>query len=254
MAREIRRLQKENKDLEEKKSTLGKQQTWTERIMLSLKDNGRASDIVVRLKRGDSHQMIAEWLGQSPVGSVLSPTVAREIERFHTHQSQLAENHDPRYWTEVTHDAGLITHLVRLYLTWIHPAHMLFDEDHFMQSFNTCSNLYCAPALVSVICALSTCLLHEGTDGDESFNENSQELRDNFMTEAQTFMRTADSTKMTTLQTYAIMFLIDIGSGHGNMATSHLRFASESLIAKQNSDQSSEAEEISAWGILTLLT
>ena len=54
-------------------------------------------------------------------------------------------------------------------------------------------------------------------------------------------MKDANFEKMTSIQTYAIMFLVELGSGHGLIASSHLRLASE-------------AEEVTAWGILTLHT
>ena len=38
------------------------------------------------------------------------------------------------------------------------------------------------------------------------------------------------------------------------MATSHLRLATEALVEKSVAEQSSESEELSSWGILTLHT
>lgn len=258
MIREIQRLQRKNEYLEEVKDSLGEKNGWIEQIMRSLKNDGQGNEIIGRLKRGDSHEAIAEWLGRPLVGSkneALSPTteyeVSQAIERYHR---SLVENHDPRFWTNVTTEADLIEHLVKLYFTWIHPVHMLFDQDHFLSSFKNCSDAYCSPALVNVVCAMSCHLLHDTRDDDEQTQSGIESLRKDFLKESKFLMKHADVEKMTSIQTYAIMFLVELGCGNGLLASSHLRLAVESLIAKQTSEQTSEAEEVTAWGILTLHT
>lgn len=265
MIREIQRLQRKTEHLEEEKDELGEKNEWIEQIMCSLKNDGQDNDIINRLKRGESHKRIAEWLGRPLVGGgggggegsaqALSPTTERNIsvaiEHYHR---ELVDNQDPRFWTSVTKDAALIEHLINLYLTWIHPVHMLFDENHFMESFRACADIYCSPSLVNVICAMSCHLLHGLWADDDQTNSGIDALCNSFLMEAQALMKTADITKMTVIQTYAIMFLVELGSGHGLKAASHLRLAAESLIAKQSSEQSLESEEVSAWGILTLHT
>lgn len=258
MIREIQRLQRKNEYLEEEKDTLGEKNSWIEQIMRSLKVNGQGSEIIRRLKRGESHQSIAEWLGRPLVGSetqAVSPTtehkISQAIEQYHR---DLVDNHDPRYWTNVSTEAELIKHLIKLYITWIHPVHMLFDQEHFITSFKDCSDAYCSPALVNIICAMSCHLLHDTREDDEQTKLGIESLRTQFINESQSLMKHADPEKMTSIQTYAIMFLVELGSGHGLIASSHLRLAVESLIAKQTSEQTSEAEEVTAWGILTLHT
>ena len=255
MIREIQRLQRKNEDLEEQKDNLAAENGWIEQIILSLKDDGSNVEIVHRLKRGESHQGIAEWLGRSFVQDAkLSPaselSLSSAIEKYHR---DLVENKDPRYWTNVTTDVSLIEHLLTLYLTWVHPVHMLFDETHFMSSLRDCVDTYCSAALVNAVCAMS-CHLLPDTCGDEESRQIIKSLRARFMDEARTLMKGVDSTKMTSMQTYAIMFLTEISGGNGLMATSHLRLATETLSAKGTAEQSSEAEEVTSWGILTLHT
>lgn len=80
-------------------------------------------------------------------------------------------------------------------------------------------------------------------------------LRDQFMDETKFWMqKDLVYDKMTTIQTYAIMFLVELGCGKGLLASSHLRLAVENLLAKQKAEQSSEAEEITTFGIVTLHT
>lgn len=258
MVREIQRLQRKNEYLEEEKDSLGEKNSWIEKIIHSLKDDGQGTEIISRLKRGETHKAIAEWLGRPLIGSenqALSPRteyqISQAIELYHR---TLVENQDPRYWTNVSAEAELIVHLIKLYFTWIHPVHMLFDEEHFIESFKNCSDVYCSAALVNVICAMSCHLLHDTQDDDERTKAGIQCLRTQFINESQSLMKYADHRKMTSIQTYAIMFLVELGSGHGLIASSHLRLAVESLTAKQTSEQSSEAEEVAAWGVLTLYT
>lgn len=270
--REIQRLQRRNEHLEQAMDTLGernehleqetdllgKKNGWIEHIMRSLQDDGQGHEIINRLKRGESHQAIAESLGRPLIGgsnASVSPTTEHEISQaIVQYHRELVENHDPRYWTNVTQDPQLIEHLISLYFTWIHPVHMILDKGQFMSSFRDCSDLYCSPALVSIICAMSCHVLYDIDAEDDQTKDAVDSLRNRFVDESRGLMRNVDYHKMTTVQTYVIMFLAEFGSGHGLIATSHLRLAVEVLMEMRNSNQSQEAEEVGAWGILTLHT
>ena len=258
MLQEIRRLQQKTEHLEEEKGSLGEKNSWIEHIIRSLKHDGQGIEIINRLKRGESHKSIAEWLGRPLVGTDLQPVsptsehqISQAIEQYH---QSLVKNRDPRFWTHVPTSAELIEHLIKLYLTWIHPVHMLFDQDRFITSFKECSDAYCSSSLVNIICAMSCHLLHDPQEDDEGTKSDIESLRTQFLNESQSLMEHADFEKMTSIQTYTVMFLVELGSGHGLVASSHLRLAVESLIAKQTLEISSEAEEVAAWGIMTLHT
>lgn len=257
MLREIQRLQKRNETLEDEKDTLEEKNDWIERIVRALKEDAHGTEIIQRLKRGETHQAIAEWLGRPMIDGInnLSPTsglkLAQELEDYHM---DLIENRDPRFWTTVTTNAGLIEHLVGLYLTWIHPVHMLFDEGKFVTSFRGCTDIYCSSSLVNAICGMSCHLLHNSWDNDEDIRAAIEALSSRFMNEARALMKEADEDKMTVLQTYAVMFLFELGSGKGRVAGTYLRLATEILVAKQQAEQSRESEEVSTWGVFTLHT
>jgi len=257
MIREIQRLQRKNEYLEEENDTLGVKNEWIEAIITSLKRDSQGPEIIRRLKRGETHQAIAEWLGRplTPNTQALSSgselKLSRAIERYHR---DLVDNQDPRYWTNVTNDALLIEHLVALYLTWIHPAHMLFDETHFMESFQECSDTYCSSTLVNAICAMSCHLLHGIWEDEPDSQTGMESLGRQFLDEAKALLVVSEYTKMTVIQTYAIMFLVELGSGHGLVASSYLRLATESVVAKKKPEQSSESSEVATWGLLTLHT
>lgn len=259
MIREIQRLQRKNEHLVEEKDALGEKYSRIEQIMHSLKDDTQGTEIINRLKRGESHKAIAEWLGRPLVGieadGVVSPATENQIsEAILRYHKGLVDNHDPCYWTNVTQNGELINHLISLYFTWVHPVHMLFDEERFMASFRDCKDVYCSPCLVSIICAMSCHLLHNIDVDDGETKAAVESLRRRFMDETRFSLTGEHYGKMTTIQTYAVMFLAEFGSGNGLKASSHLRLATEMLIEKQNAEQSAEAESVSAWGVLTLNT
>lgn len=113
--------------------------------------------------------------------------------------------------------------------------------------------------MVSAICAASCHLLYaDWPDAEEADKELIQDaiisLRNLFLDEAKALIKDAKLTKMTTIQTYAIMSLVEFGSGHALVGGSHLRMATEALFANRLPDQGEDCEEIAAWGILTLHT
>ena len=60
-----------------------------------------------------------------------------------------------RPWTTVTDDDDFVSHLMSLWITWVHPWWHWLDEKQFiaaMQSGNT-SSLICTPYLVNMILA-----------------------------------------------------------------------------------------------------
>lgn len=254
--REIHRLQQEKEDLQEQTHNLSEENSWIVQIILSLRDDRHCVEILHRLKRGESHASIVAWLGRpfaqeedlSPVSEL---RLSDAIEAYHR---DLVDNKDPRYWTSVTTDVTLIEHLLNLYLTWVHPVHMLFDEAYFTSSFQACTDTYCSAALVNAICAMSCHLLHNTWGDDEKAREIIVSLRARFLNEAQILLKGVDNNKMTSIQSYAIMFLIELSLGNGLMATSHLRLAIEALTAKANFEQSSESFAITLWGTVTLQT
>lgn len=256
MVREIQRLQKRNESLEEEKDNLGEKNDWIEQIMSSLKEDSQRTEIIRRLKQGETHQAIAEWLGR-PLTAVTNLSESSKLqlsEAIEEYHRGLIDNQDPRYWTNVTMDVDMIEHLIALYLTWIHPVHMLFDEDHFVASFKGCTDTYCSAGLVNAICAMSCHLFRPDSDNLSETQAAIKSLRDQFLNEARANMRDADRYKMTAIQTYAVMFLAEMGSGNSQMATGHLRAATESLASKHHTEQSRESEEVASWGIFALHT
>ena len=133
---------------------------------------------------------------------------------------------------------------------------MLFDEGRFMRSFKDCTDIYCSAALVNAVCATSCHLLgfDDTQDTDEQTKVAILDLKNRFLQESQCLMKDAVPDKMTTIQTWALTFLIELGSGNGLMGSSHLRLACEMLVAKREAEQTAEATEIASWGVMSLYT
>lgn len=220
--------------------------------MRALKNDDRGAEIIRRLKRGESHRNIVEWLGRPMTRITQNLTPASDLklgQAIEDYRRRLIDDHDPCYWISVTSDGNLINHLISLYMTWIHPAHMLIDETTFLLSFHDCLDTHCSDSLVNAICALSCQLLHNGWDDDEETKDGIDSLGLQFMDEVRSLTKTADPYSMTTSQTYAVMFLVELGLGKGQAATSHLRLAVEILAVRQPMFDSDEA---ASWGILSL--
>lgn len=254
--REIQRLQRENRSLEDQKDNLSAENSSIQQIILSLKDDGQCVEILHRLKQGQSYQDITKWLGRVFVQETEMSPVSEfkfdsAIEKYHR---DFVKHKDPRYWTSVTTDASLIEHLLTLYFNWVHPVHTLFDETHFMSSLRDCVDVYCSAALVNGICAMSCHLLHNTWEDEEQTRQIIVSLRGRFIDEARVLLKGVDNSKWTNIQTYAIFFLIELSMGNGLMATAHLTLATEALTAKGTAEQSSEAVEVTRWGIITLHT
>ncbi|KAL8797580.1 MAG: hypothetical protein Q9195_000397 [Heterodermia aff. obscurata] len=268
MVREILALQTRTEQLQGRNETLEEENSLVGSIIASLQNDTQGPEIIRRLKQGESNRTIATWLGR-PVAhetSSLSPVAERNLDSAIANYHQtLIEDHDPRYWTNVSVDRDLIEHLIRLYFTWVHPVHMFFDEGNFLESFKDCADVYCSSSLVNAILAMSCFLLHTAwrTDSDGRQIEGSQLeltqsavafLREQFIAEAKAMMDHISLDKMTSIQTYAVIFLVDVACGRGLEALAHLRVSTEAFTAKRPLEQSSEAEDIVSWGILTAQT
>lgn len=205
---EIERLRTENQYLIQRNSALGEKNDLLESVVRSLKNDKQSHEIIRRLKRGENHRSIAEWLGRPLVPDLksLSPESEQQFNMaIAQYRQRWVESQDPCYWTNVTSDGVLVEHLVTLYLTWIHPLHTLFDEEKFMTSFRNCEDIYCFPALVNAICAMACHVLRGEWRSDEGVHGGIDHLQSKFMDEVEELTTDIAASKMTTIQTWAIV-------------------------------------------------
>ena len=256
MVLEIQRLREKNEHLEVDLEHLQEERNWNEQIFLCIKNDVKGPEIIRRLRNGESVRSIAEWLGRPILDDVrsLSPASERQLSKAIDGFSDHSELTDARYWTDVTVKLGLVEHLLALYLTWIQPVHTLLEYPRFIESFRGCNEYFCSSALVNAMCAMSCHLLHGPWNELGLMDIDVSALRVQFMDRARLLMKATDYLKMTAIQTHAIMFLIDMGSGKALLATSYLRLATESLAAKQSTDEDADSDGVASWGVVTLNT
>ncbi|MCJ1401592.1 hypothetical protein MMC11_004808 [Xylographa trunciseda] len=258
-------IKTQKQDMIQKIHQLQNDYSCVEQIIRALSTGEKGEDIINRLRNGQSYQSIAESLGSSPPGSLaaiaeLSPSGQRNF-------SMAINDYDKDVimerrtsagpvkevaWTTITSDQTLISHLLTLYFTWVHPVHMLFSRPHFMASFVNHDNIYCTSALVNAICAMACHLFDKSPDERFETEVHPQDLRRKFMLEARTLVKDMPTEKLAVVQTYAVMFLVDLSSGKGANSASYIRLAADAIDQRVESGYSSQAAEMTKWGIYAL--
>ncbi len=133
---------------------------------------------------------------------------------------------------------------------------MLFSELDFKYSFRTNEGHYCSRALVNAICAMACHLLeNEGAHSPklQGSIQDAATLREGFMNEARRHLTWNIYQEMTSVQAFAVMYLVEFSSSQARKALGYLRAAVEN-VTSATKNQSVEAQEITAWGINTLNT
>lgn len=255
-------------DLEQRNKGLQETSDWQKTILDTIGSNGHDREIIMRLRAGESVHSIAEWLSQLdtlskdlqqvPVSPGSLIDVVGRIERHYQEESLGNINRvgaPPIIpWTKVSSSEILIGHLLELYFTWVHPFHMIFSELDFKQDFRMHIEVYCSTSLVNAICAMACHLLESEVVHEELRGVNVSTLCVTFMDEARANLNPDNFHHMTSIQTFAVMYLVDLGSGKAQNANKYLRTAVDSLKLNHGHQQSAEAVELSAWGIYTLNT
>lgn len=255
MVRRIKNLEQQNAELQD---SAKEKDIWIESIFNALANDERGPEVLEKLRQGQTYEQVAEWLGRPPFEDVgrLSATseyrlsdIAKKYEEA-MNLDATPENIQSLQWTDVTSNEALTHHLMALYFAWVHPVHMVFSETHFMSSYRSGDRTYCTPSLVNAICGMG-CFYLVDEGGDETV---AKDLSCQFLMQVHQDIAMEDQTKPIFATTYAILFLIELSAGQARKASSHLRLAVESLHRANVAGFSSEAFEITSWGIHTLNT
>ena len=262
---------------EEESQNFRQTSEWQGLILSTIGKNGHDREIISRLREGQTIQAIADWLAaEDPTYRSLcsEPAISlslTEVVQMFEDQCQAYDGLQQRDnlfsskipWTKVSTDHKLIGHLFDLYFTWVHPVHMLFNEMDFVRDFRESTQeedtAYCGAALVNAICAMASHLLdneklQRGSQlVDVRRTLNAATLRKGFMSEAKRKLTPDTYGEMTSVQAFAVMYLVDWSSGKARSALGYLRAAAE-IFDPSHGDQSEEAVEITYWGIKTLVT
>ena len=252
-------------DMIQKIHQLENDYSCVEQIIRALSSGEKGEDIIDRLRNGQSYQSIADSLDPSPPGSFasiakLSPSSQRNFSlAINDYDKDVKmERKMPAgpihggTWTTITPDETLIRHLFKLYFTWVHPVHMLFSRPHFMASFDNHDKVYCTSALVNAICAMACHLFVNNPDEDFPYALDPTDLMEKFLLEARTLAQELPAEKLAVVQTYAVMFLVDLSSGKGANSASYIRLAADAIDQRIESGYSSQAAEMTKWGIYSL--
>ncbi|KAF2835215.1 hypothetical protein M501DRAFT_1019993 [Patellaria atrata CBS 101060] len=270
MLRRIKDLEQKNTSLQ---GSLREKEQWIESFVKTLREREESHGQTQEL----SYKNIVNWLGRPPLKKTLpeSPFLEKPFlekpfldksadqSRASDREPSIKKQREPPLsyfsdlnmdgkdqWTMVTPNKQLVHHLMALYFTWIYPTHMLFSEKHFMSSFGDKDQQYCTSAMVNVMCAMGCTLLVD--QGGDAIDREALGMR--FTEEAQLEITKENIQSLTYSTTYAILFLVELSSGQARKAASHLRLAVESLQEVDRDRYSTEAVEITSWGIHTLNT
>lgn len=203
------------------------------KIFHALSTDDRVPDILEMLKKGESHESIVKSLGRTShddsegLSPMNSHTSAIETD---DHEMADADSQSPG-WTSVTTNTAVLDHLFQLYFAWVHPVHALFDEGQFVNSYHN-GDRYCSPILMNALCAMA-CHLHMRGEDDLL---NYAILGEEFIETVRGIMD-PDDFRITTVQAFAVMFLVESARGNGLRATSYLKVAIGCLPRVANQDR-----------------
>ena len=198
----------------------------TEQILQAICNDDNVPEILDRLKNDETYESIVEWLGRSPMEDfeIVSPRDSQHSPFEASDHEMGGINSVTFQWTTVASDTGVLDHLFQLYFAWVHPVHTLFSEGHFVDSYKRQSEIYCSSILVNAICAMA-CHLHSRADADDvDFEQLGREFSNAVRSSID-----AEDRNITTIQAFAVMFLVDCGRGNGLRASSYLDIATSNL-------------------------
>ncbi|KAH6704353.1 hypothetical protein BKA61DRAFT_188076 [Leptodontidium sp. MPI-SDFR-AT-0119] len=194
----------------------------TEQILQALSTNEKVPEILERLRNGNTYDSIVEWLGRSPLVDFesLSPRESHHSAYEPSDHEMGGVGASKPFWTAVASDTAILDHLFQLYFAWIHPVHTLFSEGRFADSYGRRLESYCSSALVNSVCALA-CSLHSAVNEDEADYER---LGVEFSDAARKSLELDDS-RLTTIQAFAVMHLVDCARGNALRAAAYVRIS-----------------------------
>lgn len=225
----------------------------SQQILQALSSKTKVSEILEMLNNGDSPEVIARSLDKFvPPGKTSSDSTSPAMSFAEVDQSAKSPDSASSIWTTVTNDQSVLDHLFQLYFAWVHPVHTFFSEGHFVHSYHKGSSEsdgYCSSLLVNALCAMA-CHLHLALDSDTvDFRELGVEFADAVREEM-----IADDFRLTTIQAYAAMFLVEITRGNALLAQSYLDIAANSLsrVDSRVRKSSGNVWKCTVWGIQEL--
>lgn len=264
-------LQSNVSNLDSMVRNLNESNDWRGDILRTIGSNGHDSEIIRRLREGQSHQQIAEWLHQEipefkglAVSSGGPRSLSEVVTMFeaecqdfnrYTSLDGLMLSNQP--WTDVSSDSRMVSGLLDLYFAYVHPVHLLFSEWDFKRCFQANGSIHCSRPLVNSMCAMACYLYENNPVGDGRFVDlqttiETATLRKGFLDEARRTLQASNYRLLTSVQSFAIMYLIELSSGKASTAIGYLDAAIDGLSGVDDSPQSHESKELTYWGLRNL--
>ncbi|KAJ8061913.1 hypothetical protein OCU04_009701 [Sclerotinia nivalis] len=189
-------------------------------------DTKNEQGILERNKHGDSITSIAHWLDSLDNNGESQPsTIGGSDDEV---DGDLSKEF---FWTTVTGEGEVTEHLIALYFTWVHPFHPLFNEGHFVKSMRTGSEAFCSYNLFNAICAMG-CYLHTYEEDDII---DYKQMGGQFCDLARSSINPEDKS-LTTIQAFAVIFLVRCAQGQGLSGSVYLTVATSSMESLRPSD------------------
>jgi hypothetical protein len=226
LVKKVNQLQEQIKQLEEE-DHLAKQ------ILRALSAAEQVPEIIDRLQKGDAYKSITEWLDHSLSTDSDTPPPMKSQYSISEDSDHEIGSPDLTYdvWTSVVSDSATIDHLLQIYFEFVHPVHPLFNKDHFFDCHTRHSDSFCSSILINALCAMA-CHLHSRTNATEpEFEELGLKFSDSVRSEIDALDRS-----VTTIQTFAVMFLVDLFRSNALRAASYLKTASNILTRVETSE------------------
>ena len=244
---------------------------WHEMLLQEICKGEYCNEILHRVhRRGENQDEVAAWLHQNLPPPVTYNTFRFDIQSLRKalaifemdcqarSELQSVETAVPSQepWTNVSQDRRLIVHLLDLYFAYVHPVFMLFDEVSFMRDFNNGGHTHCSKPLLNVICAMA-CFVYdiELSCFETSVLEQQAaigSLRHAFVRESIMASQYPAENPLTTVQTFAVMYLVDLCSGKAKLAIGYLKGALTGIYAIKISAQADNTKQITLMGLQTL--
>ncbi|CAD6453261.1 de89cb45-2a9a-49ba-a8cc-09cd27b07efc [Sclerotinia trifoliorum] len=189
-------------------------------------DTENEQEILERIKHGDSITSIAHWLESMDSNGESQPST------FGGSDNEVDGDISKGFsWTTVTDEGEVTEHLIALYFTWVHPFHPLFNEGHFVKSMRTGSEAFCSHSLFNAICAMG-CYLHTYEEDDII---DYKQVGGHFCDLVRSSINPEDKS-LTTIQAFAVMFLVRCAQGQGLSGSVYLTVATRSMESLRPSD------------------
>jgi hypothetical protein len=199
----------------------------TKQILRALSTDEKVPEILDKLQNGSGYKNIVELLNCSAATEFETPSPTKMSYSISEVSDYDIGSPGPAFemWTSVTSDSATIYHLLQLYFAHIHPVHTLFDKDRFFDSQKRHLKDFCSSTLVNALCAMACNLPTIINDSGINFAKLGLQFSESVKAEID-----AEDRAITTIQAFAVMFLVDLSHSNALRAASYLKTASSILV------------------------